>query len=97
MRAQRVAVGVNPVEHDRGDREYQAGRCEFSLRQNVMDQVAVETSVAVLERMDMDETERRRPRLEHGVEFSLAHAFVRGDYPLHQGLQVLRARADEFR
>ncbi len=50
MRAQRVAVGVDPVEHDRGDREYHAGRCEFSLRQNVTDQAAVETSVAVVER-----------------------------------------------
>lgn len=82
MRAQRVAVVVDPVEHDCGDREYHARRCEFSLRQNVMDQATVETPVAVLERMDINETERRR-RLEHGVELSLAHALARGDHPLH--------------
>src|ERR1035441_3208413 len=63
MRAKRVTVGVDPVEHDRGDREYHAGRREFSLRQNVMDQAAVETPVAVLERMDVNEPERRRRRL----------------------------------
>jgi hypothetical protein len=50
-----------------------------------MDQAAVETPVAVLERMDVDETERGRRRLEHGVDLSLAHALVRGDHPLHQG------------
>ena len=53
------------------------------------------TPVAVLERMDVDETERRR--VEHGVELSLLHALVRSDHPLHQVLQVLRARAAEFR
>ncbi len=97
MRAQRVAVSLDAVEHDRRDREHHARRREFSLRQNVMDQAAVQTAVAVLERVDVDETEGGRRRLQHGVEFSLAHALVRGDHPLHQGLQILRARADEFR
>jgi len=86
MRAQRVAVGVDSVEHDRGDWEHHAGRCEFSLRQNMMDQTAVETPVAVLERMDVDKTEGRRRRMEHGVELSLAHAFVSGNNSLHQWL-----------
>jgi hypothetical protein len=63
----------------------------------MMDQAAVETPVAVLERMDVDEAERRRRRLEHGIKLSLAHALVRGDQALHQGQQILRARADEFR
>ena len=57
MRAQRVAVDVDPVEHDCAYREYHAERCKLSLSQNVMDQAEVETSVAVLERMDVDETE----------------------------------------
>ena len=47
--------------------------------------------------MDVDEAERGRGRLEHGVEFSPAHALVRRDHSFHQGPQILRTRADEFR
>jgi hypothetical protein len=97
MRAQCVAVDVDPIDHDCGDREYHVGLCEFSLSQNVMDQAAVETSVAVLERVDLDETGSRRRRLEHGVELSLAYAFVRSDHTLHQWRQILGTCADEFR
>jgi hypothetical protein len=62
-----------------------------------MDQAAVQTSVAALERMDLNEAEGSRGRLEHRIEFSLAHALVRRDQPLHHGRKILRARADEFR
>lgn len=55
----------------------------------------MEASIAVLERMDVDETESRR--LEHGVELTLAHALVRSDHTLHQWLQILGTRACEFR
>jgi Cu-Zn family superoxide dismutase len=47
--------------------------------------------------MDVDKSEGGRRRLQHSVEVSLAHPFVRGDQSPHQGLQVLRARANEFR
>ncbi len=56
----------------------------------------MQTTVAVLEGVDVDESEGGRRRLQHRVEVSLAHPLVRGDQSPHQGLQVLRARADEF-
>jgi hypothetical protein len=97
MRAQRVAVDIDAVEHDRRDREDHPRRREFPLRQDVMDQAAMQTAVAVLERMDIDEAEGGRGRLEHGVDFCGAHALVRRDHSFHQAPQILRARADEFR
>jgi hypothetical protein len=45
-------------------------RRKFPLRQDVMDQEAVQTSVAVLERMDINEAEGSRGRLEHRIKFS---------------------------
>jgi hypothetical protein len=46
--AQRVAVVSIGLSMTAETPEYHIGRCEFSLGQNVMDQAAVETSVAVL-------------------------------------------------
>ena len=71
-----------------------AGGAEFAFGQNVMDQATVQTAVPVLERMDVDEAEGRR-RLQDGVERAL-YALVRGDHPVRERSQILRACADEF-
>ncbi len=38
--------------------------------------------------MDVDETKRRRGRLEHGIEFSSRRALVRDDHTLYQWSQI---------
>lgn len=57
----------------------------------------MQAAVAILERVNIDETERGRRRLQDRVKRALAHAFIRTQHSRRQILQVRRARADEFR
>ena len=97
MGLQRGAVIVDAVQHDGGNRKHHARRREFPLGQDVMDQAAVHTPVAVLERMDIDEAEGGGRRLQHRVEAVFAHAVVRLQQSAHEIVQIRRPRADEFR
>ena len=84
MCLQRVTVIVDAVQHHRRNRKHHARRREFSLGQNVMDQAAVHAAVAVLERMDVDETEGGRRRLAARGRAVIAHAIVRLEQAAHE-------------
>ena len=88
MTLQRRAVIVDAVEHDGRNREHHARRREFPLGENVMNQAAMHTPVAVLERMDIDETEGGRGSLQDGVEAVIAHAVVCFQQTVHEILQI---------
>ena len=97
MILQRIAVVVDPVEHDRGDREDHSRRCEAPLGEDMVDQAAVEAAVAVLVGVDIDEAEGGRRRLQDGIEIAFAHALVGREQAGDEVSQVFGARADELR
>ncbi len=79
MAPERLAVVIDPLEHYRGDREYHFRRREFPLRQDMVDQAAVEPPVTVLLRVHIHEAEGRSRRMQYGVEIARAHAFIGRD------------------
>ena len=94
---QRSPVVVDPVEHDRGDRKHHALRRELARRQHVVDQAAMQSAVAVLIGVDVDEAEGCGRRLQDRVQAALAHAPIRRQHAGDQIRQVLGPRADELR
>src|SRR3546814_11432988 len=62
-----------------------------------MDQAAVQPSVAILVRVDVDEAERSGGCLEHGIDRARAHSVVGGEQAVQQAWHVVRPRPDEFR
>ena len=81
------AVVLDPLENGRGDRKERSRRIEAALSQNVMNQVAVQPSVSVLERVNVDEPERERRSREHGVEFT-RRAVREGRHSADQRVEV---------
>ena len=77
---QRIPVLIDPFQDGGGDGENDTRRIEAALRKNVMDQVAVNTAVAVLEWVDVDETECEDCGGNHGIE-RLRGTPVEGDMP----------------
>lgn len=65
---QHLPVGVDPLQDDGGHREDQPGRIEAPLRQHMVDQIAVEAAIPILERMDVDEAEGEDRCGEHRIE-----------------------------
>src|SRR5262249_55875540 len=78
-----VAVGVNALEYGRGHGKDDAGRIEAPLRQHMVDQVAVNAAVPVLEGMGINETESEDGSGDHRVQV-LSGAAVEGDHALDQ-------------
>ena len=97
MGLQRGAVIVDAVEHDGRHGKNDPRRSEFPFGENVMDQAAVQTAVAVLERVHMDEAERGGGRLQNRIDSVIAHAVIGFQHARHQVGEVLRARADKLR
>src|ERR1700757_947801 len=96
MCAQGIAVAVDTIQHDRGNGEYHAGRREFSFSEDVVDETTVQPTIAILEGMDVDKSERRRCRLQYSIDVSFAHTLICFDHSAQQIHQVNRARADKL-
>ena len=96
MGAQCVTVVVYTIKHNGRNREHHSWGREFSLGEDVMNQAAMQPSVAVQEWVDIDETKSGRCCLQDGVELRLAHEFVRLDQTLHQRRQIFRTCANKF-
>ena len=84
---------IDPLQDGGGDGENDTRRIEAALRKNVMDQVAVNTAVAILEWVDVDETECEDCGGNHGIE-RLRGTPVEGDHTAYQRRQILRTGAD---
>ncbi len=84
-----VAVIIDAVQHHGRNREHHSRRREFPFGQDVMDQAAVHTPVAILERMDIDEAESGGRCLEHRRRSVFAHAVVRLQQPAHQIVEII--------
>ena len=65
---QNSSVFLKSVQDRRRDWKDHAGRVESAPGQDVMDQVAVNSSVSVLERMNVDKSKGQRRRRDHGIE-----------------------------
>ena len=87
------AVGVTPqgqaicadlFQNGGGNRKDDAGRTEMLFRQHMVDQVAVQSAVAVFEWVDIDKSERQQGRGEDGIEGGTVLP-VKGDHSLNQG------------
>lgn len=62
----------------------------------MVDQVAVQASVAVLKRMNIDEAESGRHGLQNRVESVGRRAAIRFDHRCQQAGKIVGARADKF-
>ena len=62
-----------------------------------MNQAAMQPAVAILKRMDIDKAEGGRRGLQHRIDAVVAHAVVCLQQAVHEVLQIIRPRADEFR
>ena len=82
-----AAILLDPIENCSGYREYQFRRIEATLRQDVMDQVTMDTPVAILERVDEDEAERQNRGRNDGVEL-LGGTDFEGEHPVDQGRKI---------
>src|SRR5579859_1357883 len=71
----------------------QAGWIEATPRENVVHEIAVNASIPVLERVDIDESKREHRCSYHRVEIVLC-AMVEGDQPGHKGRNIFMPRAD---
>jgi len=76
MGLQRRAVIIDPIQHDGRHREDHAGRCVLAFRQDMMNQASVYTSVAVLERVNVDKAKCGSHRLQDGSEPVISHAVI---------------------
>ena len=97
MALKRVPVIVDSVEHNRRNREDHSRRRELPFGENMVNQAAMKPAVAVLVRMDIDEAESRRRRLQNRINIALTHTLVCGEHTRQQTGKVVRTRADEFR
>ena len=97
MTLQACAVIIDAVEHHRRNRKHHPRRREFTLGQHMMDQAAVHTSVAVLERVNIDKAEGGRRGCQHRVDAVVAHAIIRLQQAAHEIVEIAGLRADEFR
>jgi hypothetical protein len=61
-----------------------------------MYQATMESTVSILERMDVHKSEARRCRLQYWIERGIAHAVICINKVTHKILEILRARANEF-
>src|ERR1051326_5548463 len=73
-----------------------SGRIEAAPCEDMVHQVSVNTSVAVLERMNIDKPEREHGGRDDGVELLLCR-LIESDQALHQGSKVLMPRAHMIR
>ena len=64
MGLQRRAIIIDPIQHDRKHREDHAWRCVLASRQDMMNHAFVYTSVAVLERVNVDKIKCGSCRLQ---------------------------------
>jgi hypothetical protein len=63
----------------------------------MMYQAAMESTVSILERVDVNESEGRRCCLQYRIERGLAHTVVCINDATHKVFEILRVRANEFR
>jgi hypothetical protein len=73
-----------------------SGRIESASREDMMHQVSMYASVAVLERMNIDESKREDRRRDNGVEFVLG-GMVERDQARHERGNIFMPRADMVR
>src|SRR6266542_5339741 len=97
MRLQRFSIVIDPRQHHGRNRKDHPRRRELPLRQNMMYQAAVEPAIAILEGMDVNESERSCCGFQHRIERGLAHPVICINEAKHQVIEVLRARANELR
>src|SRR4051812_40863773 len=91
------AVIVDAIEHDGGNRKDDSGRREFPFRKDMMDEAAVHSSIAVLERVDIDKSEGSRGRVDYGIHTVLTHPIVGFEQPVDEVGEILWPGADELR
>src|SRR5215468_5054384 len=75
---------IDSVENCRRHREMYAGRIESASREHVVHEVAMNPSVAVFKRVDIDKPKGKDSRCHHGVEFAFC-AMVEGDQSPDEG------------
>lgn len=97
MRLERRPVLLDALKHDRGNRKDHGRRGKLALGKDMVDEAAVQAAVAILQGVDIHETERRGGGLQDGVKPGLAHPIVGFKQTLHKFGKVRRPRADEFR
>ena len=90
------AIFIDTCQYRRRDREYDAGRAEPALRQDVVDEVAVNAPIAIHKGMDIHKSEGEHCSRNHGIE-TLCCTAIKGDHTFNQRSQVVCARADVVR
>ena len=63
-----AAVAVDETQDGRADGEDEAGGIEAALGQDMVNEPAVDTSVSVFKRVDIDETKRGAGRSDDGIK-----------------------------
>lgn len=86
-------IVVDVLEDGRRHWKDDPGGIEAPLRQDVMDQIAMQPAVPVREGVDVHEAEGQDGGRDHGVE-RLGGVAVEGDQAVDQARQVVRAGAD---
>ena len=71
-----AAVVVNETQDGRADGKDEAGGIEAALGQDMVNEPAVDPSVSVLERMNIDKAKRRTGRGDDGIEIVLDRSRV---------------------
>lgn len=66
--SQHRAVSVDLLKNGGRDRKFDACRIVSAPRQYVVDQIAVDAAISILERMDINEAERKPGSCHNGVE-----------------------------
>lgn len=90
---QRRPVGADPLQNRRRNRKDQPLRTKAASSQDMVDQVAVQPTVAVFEGMHVDEAEGKDRSRDNRIELRL-RLLIEGDQALDEIGQVFGASAD---
>ena len=89
-------VIINPLQNRRRNRKHNTGGIKSPLRKQVMDQVAVNTSIAVHEGVNINKAERKYGGGDNGIELP-GGSRIESDHAGYQYLQILGPGTDMVR
>src|SRR5690606_38564620 len=93
----RAAIVIYAVEHDRRYGKNHPGRRKLPFGEDMMNETAVHTAIAILQRMDVDKAEGRGSGLQDRVNITHAHPRIDVQQGMHKVTQIIRTCADELR
>ena len=87
------AIRIDPIQDRGGYRKHEPRRVEAPLRQDVMNEIAMDAPVAVIERMDVHKAESQRSSCNDRIEGGRRPP-VEGDHAINQRREVFVPRTD---